>query len=71
MREDAKNIPMPDIKSEDYSTLVISLKKGDEVIIGDTVIRFCDYKKQWCRLMISAKKIVPIKRVHHYKTTSE
>lgn len=70
MREEIEKLKKPDVDNEEYSSLIISVKKGDEIIIGDSIIRFVEYKKQWCRLRINAKKIVPIKRLHHHKKTT-
>lgn len=68
MREDVKNLVMPEIDSEDYGSLVISLKVGDELIVGDVLISFLGKVKGQCRFKVSAKKDVPIKRIHHKKT---
>ena len=70
MRKDARELKAPDTNSDEYSHLIIGLKETDEIIVGDSVVKVIGYRKGWCRLRISAKKDVPVKRVHLHKTIS-
>ena len=59
----SKEIVVPDTDNDEYSCLVVGVRHGDILIIGDSVLVVTDNSKNWTKIKIRAKRDVPIKRL--------